>query len=171
MFVLISLRGKWFCHFSLGFEVVKDTFRRAIRLYLSDWLRALETISQVLFFCLSVAETQKENGRALEVRAVSHVIQRLEINTLLRCISGFQAHLAEGPVFQSWGLRRSKNEGRRQYHPPASHLDWRRAECQPLSRRPPAMFWSLHRENTELFFQCSRAVSYTHMTLPTNSRV
>ena len=76
----------------------------------------------------------------LEVRAVSHVIQRLEINTLLRCISGFQAHLAEGPVFQSWGLRRSKNEGRRQYHPPASHLDWRRAECQPLSRRPPAMF-------------------------------
>lgn len=87
-----------------------------------------------------VAEIQKENGRSLEVRAVSHVIQRLEINTLLRCISGFQAHLAEEPVFQSWGLRRSKNEGRQQYHPPASHLDWRRAECQPLSRRPPAMF-------------------------------
>ena len=96
------------------------------------------------FFCLSVAEIQKENGRSLEVRAVSHVIQRLEINTLLRCISGFQAHLAEEPVFQSWGLRRSKNEGRQQYHPPASLLDWRRAECQPLSRRPPdfgSWFW------------------------------
>ena len=32
---LISKKSR-FCHFSLGFEVEKDTFRRAIRLYLSD---------------------------------------------------------------------------------------------------------------------------------------
>jgi len=51
----------------LGFEVEKDAFRRAIRLYLSDWLRALEIYFSGAFF-LPVIKTEEKTAGTLRFK-------------------------------------------------------------------------------------------------------